>query len=62
MELSLFEEMKRKLLGVSLRPCLSTGPGSGTKGLGTYAAGTWGPLNADKLLIRNGHEWQVSGT
>ena len=45
-----------------LTPVLEHWAGSGTKGLGTYAAGTWGPLDADKLLIRNGHEWQVSGT
>lgn len=31
------------------------------KGLETYAAGTWGPLAADKLLLRNDHEWRMAG-
>ena len=44
-----------------LTPVLEHWAESGAKGLGTYAAGTWGPLDADKLLIRNGHEWQASG-
>ncbi len=28
-----------------------------TRGLENYAAGTWGPLAADKLLLARGHEW-----
>ena len=26
-------------------------------GLESYASGTWGPLEADKLLLESGHEW-----
>jgi glucose-6-phosphate 1-dehydrogenase len=23
-----------------------------------YAAGTWGPMDADKMLARHGHTWR----
>lgn len=33
----------------------------GTHGLCGYAAGSWGPLAADRLLWRNRHEWRRPG-
>ena len=41
-----------------LTPVLEHWADMGPKGLDSYSAGTWGPLDADKLLIRSGHEWQ----
>lgn len=34
---------------------------SGKKGLAHYAAGSWGPLEADKLLWEKKHEWRRPG-
>jgi glucose-6-phosphate 1-dehydrogenase len=31
---------------------------SGSKGVSTYSAGTWGPEEADELLERDGQEWR----
>ncbi|MEO0510036.1 MAG: glucose-6-phosphate dehydrogenase [Verrucomicrobiota bacterium] len=33
----------------------------GSHGLATYAAGSWGPLESERLLWDNGHEWRRSG-
>ncbi len=33
----------------------------GPRGLAEYAAGSWGPLEADRLLWANGHEWRRTG-
>jgi glucose-6-phosphate 1-dehydrogenase len=30
----------------------------GSKGLATYAAGSWGPAEADALIERDGRHWQ----
>ena len=40
-----------------LSPVLETWQSMGNQGLEKYAAGTWGPLEADKLLLQRGHEW-----
>ena len=40
-----------------LSPVLDEWEGAGSHGLEKYAAGTWGPLAADKLLLQHGHEW-----
>ena len=40
-----------------LSPVLDYWRSQGKNGLETYAAGTWGPLAADKLLLASGHEW-----
>ncbi|MEK9772265.1 MAG: glucose-6-phosphate dehydrogenase [Opitutae bacterium] len=40
-----------------LSPVLETWQTMGGHGLEKYAAGTWGPLAADKLLLQRGHEW-----
>ena len=33
----------------------------GAYGLASYAAGSWGPLESERLLWDNGHEWRRSG-
>ena len=33
----------------------------GDHGLATYASGSWGPLESERLLWDNGHEWRRSG-
>ncbi len=33
----------------------------GTRGLAEYVAGSWGPLEADRLLWTKGHEWRRAG-
>ena len=43
-----------------LSPILEHWQGMGKVGLESYAAGTWGPLEADKLLLNRGHEWITS--
>jgi glucose-6-phosphate 1-dehydrogenase len=30
-------------------------------GMGSYAAGSWGPLDAERLLWRSNHEWRQTG-
>ena len=40
-----------------LTPVLDYWNNQGREGLENYASGTWGPLAADKLLLRSGHEW-----
>ena len=43
-----------------LTPVLDFWQEKGKSGLENYAAGTWGPLEADKLLLSRGHEWLTS--
>ena len=31
---------------------------AGREGMGSYAAGSWGPACADALLAAHGHEWR----
>jgi len=33
----------------------------GAEGLAEYAAGSWGPLESERLLWDRGHEWRHSG-
>jgi glucose-6-phosphate 1-dehydrogenase len=33
----------------------------GEQGMTDYAAGAWGPREAERLLADNGHEWRRSG-
>ncbi len=40
-------------------PVLQHWAEQGSKGLEAYTAGTFGPLAADKLLLRDGHEWRL---
>jgi len=40
-----------------LSPVLDSWQMLGNQGLESYSAGTWGPLEADKLLLNRGHEW-----
>jgi glucose-6-phosphate 1-dehydrogenase len=40
-----------------LSPVLEYWQNLGQNGLERYAAGTWGPLASDKLLLQKGHEW-----
>lgn len=40
-----------------LSPVLDYWDGLGVLGLEKYSSGTWGPLEADKLLLARGHEW-----
>ena len=40
-----------------LSPVLEYWANQGRRGLESYSAGTWGPLAADKLLLKSGHEW-----
>ena len=42
-------------------PVLEHWAEQGQKNLEVYAAGTWGPLAADKLLLRDGYEWRLEG-
>ncbi len=44
-----------------LSPVLDYWQDQRSKGLESYAAGTWGPISADKLLLSRGHEW-LTGT
>ena len=44
-----------------LSPVLDYWQNQKSKGLESYAAGTWGPISADKLLLSRGHEW-LTGT
>ena len=40
-----------------ISPVLEYWASQGRRGLESYSAGTWGPLAADKLLLKSGHEW-----
>ena len=40
-----------------LTPVLEHWASQRSHGLESYASGTWGPLEADKLLLESGHEW-----
>ncbi len=40
-----------------LSPVLEHWQTQGDKGLENYAAGSWGPLSSEKLLLSRGHEW-----
>jgi glucose-6-phosphate 1-dehydrogenase len=40
-----------------LSPVIDSWQNMGLEGLEKYAAGTWGPLAADKMLLNRGHEW-----
>ena len=40
-------------------PVLERWAEDGSKGMESYTAGTFGPLAADKLLLRDGHEWRL---
>jgi glucose-6-phosphate 1-dehydrogenase len=42
-------------------PILQSWAELGEAGLSSYAAGSWGPLAAERLLWGNGHEWRRSG-
>ncbi len=44
-----------------MTPILEFWDECGTRGLETYAAGSWGPLAAERLLWKNGHSWHRSG-
>tara|TARA_A200000113_G_scaffold86544_2_gene77222 strand:+ start:10464 stop:11990 length:1527 start_codon:yes stop_codon:yes gene_type:complete len=44
-----------------LSPVLDYWQDQRSKGLESYASGTWGPISADKLLLSRGHEW-LTGT
>ena len=39
-------------------PVLAAWKAEGTKDLPTYAAGTWGPAAAEKLITRDGRRWR----
>lgn len=43
-------------------PVLEFWKESGQTGMAEYAAGSWGPGEADKLLWEHGHEWRRSGS
>jgi len=42
-------------------PVLEHWAGCGNHGMARYAAGSWGPLEADRLLWRDQNEWRRSG-
>lgn len=42
-------------------PVLEFWEQAGTHGLADYAAGSWGPLEAERLLWSGGHEWRQPG-
>ena len=42
-------------------PVLDFWRSSGRRGVASYAAGSWGPLEADQLLWANKHEWRRPG-
>jgi glucose-6-phosphate 1-dehydrogenase len=39
-------------------PVLKAWAASGREGMDSYAAGSWGPANADALLASNNHVWR----
>ena len=44
-----------------ITPILQHWQACGEQGMAGYAAGSWGPREADRLLADNGHEWRRSG-
>jgi glucose-6-phosphate 1-dehydrogenase len=44
-----------------ISPLLEAWQGLGTHGMAGYAAGSWGPLEAERLLWANRHEWRQTG-
>ena len=42
-------------------PVLESWQKMGQAGVGSYPAGSWGPQEADKLLMNHGHEWRQTG-
>ena len=44
-----------------MTPILERWKACGDHGMATYAAGSWGPLDSERLLWDNGHEWRRSG-
>jgi glucose-6-phosphate 1-dehydrogenase len=44
-----------------MTPVLESWKSLGTDGLGAYAAGSWGPPDAEHLLGIHGHEWRQTG-
>jgi len=42
-------------------PILDHWKEAGEAGLSSYAAGSWGPREAEQLLSAKGHEWRRSG-
>jgi len=44
-----------------ITPVLDSWRECGNRGLNEYAAGSWGPLEADRLLWSNRHEWRRIG-
>jgi glucose-6-phosphate 1-dehydrogenase len=41
-----------------LMPVLDSWAKAGPLGFPNYASGSWGPVEADTLLARDGHEWR----
>ena len=39
-------------------PILESWAAAGREGMGSYAAGSWGPENSDGLLAKNNHLWR----
>lgn len=44
-----------------ITPILEAWESLGPRGVETYAAGSWGPLAADRLLWKRNHEWRKAG-
>ncbi len=44
-----------------ITPILETWEKYGRQGMESYVAGSWGPLAAEQLLWRQGHEWRRAG-
>ncbi|MGC9451436.1 MAG: glucose-6-phosphate dehydrogenase [Oceanipulchritudo sp.] len=44
-----------------ITPLLESWTALGTRGLAGYAAGSWGPLESERLLWNNGHQWRRPG-
>ncbi|NDV61663.1 glucose-6-phosphate dehydrogenase [Puniceicoccales bacterium CK1056] len=44
-----------------MTPVLESWKSLGQHGLGAYAAGSWGPAEAERLLGMHGHEWRQTG-
>jgi len=44
-----------------ITPILQSWEGLGNHGMASYAAGSWGPLESERLLWSNGHQWRQTG-